>query len=1045
MLKAGPGFGKTTLLSQTFSSSSVVWHTITASDASLPAFALNIVERLGLRVPGMDPDLRSALEGPTGPDLADDGSRVEALASAIAEELERRLKRDLILIIDDVQRLDPGGQSAQFMGALCRNAPSRLHIVTASRTDLPFPTARMTLSGDTDEMTSADLAFTADEVAQLTADLEGASDPSSVSNLMVRTNGWPAAVMMTLRSRPLSAETGSGDALDAVLDYLEEELFSSETPETLDGLAVAAELPWISADLLKHLNIYSEALDPSRSEDAHSYLSRQPDSPNTAAVAPIIAEFLQRRSPLGGNRRKEILINAARWYATNGFYGEALNCHTAAGTSTETSRLLIERGQAMLSSGLARQLLEVIELLDSEEKTDDLLILEAEVRQVLGDWEGAAGVYRDLVPDTFEMPPALAWRLGFLQHMRGDVNGAVASYQRGQLGTGDLANESALLGWLASAHWLRGERDQAKLLADQALGLALQAGDSKAFATAHTVLAMVAALDGDRAANDIHYLRALEHAERARDVLQTIRIRSNRGSRFLEEGDLGAALEEIEIALRLADMTGFELWRGMALTNRAQISSLQGRLEEAISDLKQARAIFRSIGSSLEAYPMAHLGMTYSVRGDTTVAMASFEEAIRIADDQSDIQALVPALTGLARLVAAEDPERAKKLARRASRLNSVLGRVAALLALAEAALAEENVESASKLAEEASQVARARNDLPGLAEALEISARTTSDRAQAIHLLDQARQVWTDVGSPLGTARVDVLIAERTDGATALALAASAAESLELLGAKGPALHARRVIGKLSSSESQKVSIRTLGGFEVVVDGNLVPGSAWQSRVAREILCMLVANRSRPIHREVLTERLWPDEDLAKSANRLSVALATIRRVLSPDRTDGDSYVRSDRDVVALSSDLLNIDVERFLADATEGRSMIRTGRTAHGLALLASAEARYVGDFLEDQPYAEWAVALREDARSVYVDITSTLAAADVERGDYDSAARRYLRILERDSYNETAHLDLVRVMSSSGRHGTARRLYSIYVSRMAELDVEPRAFPS
>lgn len=1045
-LTAGPGFGKTTLLSQTFDSGSVVWHTVTPLDASLPVFALNVVERIRLRVPGMAADLRTVIEGPTGPDLADEGGRVEALAATLAHELDTQLVRDLILIVDDVHELEPDGASARFLGALCRNAPPRLHIVTASRATLPFPTARMRLSQDTDELTATDLAFAPEEVSELMSIVMGRADDKQVATLVERTEGWPVAIMMMLRSPSQGGGDGNNDftGADALFDYLAEELFANEQPETIEVLTAAAEVPWVSGELLKRLGVYAKELDRFDFDRAHPYLTRQPDAPHAAVISPLIGEFLLRRRPLADDRRHQILIEGARWYLENGHLAEALICHHRLGPSEESIRLLDERGESLLSSGLARHVLPLIEDLGDHPERGDVLLLEAEARQILGDWEGAMRVYRKLEPTTHSIPPRLAWRLGFLQHMRGDVMGALETYQRGELGTGDITNESALLGWMASAHWLRGERDQAKLLADQALGLALKADASQALATAHTVLAMVAALDGDRATNDIHYLRALEHAEKARDVLQTIRIRSNRGSRFLEEGDFEPALEELEIALRLADMTGFELWRGMALSNRAQIAAYQGRLEEAINDLRQARSIFRSIGSSLETYPLTHLGAVYAVRGDTAMAIASFEEVIRVADAQSDLQALVPALTGLARLIAKEDPDRAETLARRAGAVHSVIGRVTALVALGEVALARGEHATAARHAEEAGDLARSRNDLPGLAEALELAARTTTDSAEALRLLEQARQVWSDVGAPIGVSRVDVRIADHTGGAAGIALATRTAESLEGLGAKGLALEARRVVEYLSSAEIDTVSIRTLGGFEVMVGGERVPGSAWQSRVAREVLCMLVANRWRPIHREMLMERLWPDQDPVKSANRLSVALATVRRVLDPDKEGETGHLRSDREVVALSPDDLDVDVERFFEDANQGRSMIRAGKKEQGLALLASAESRYVGDFLEDQPFAEWAIGLREEARSMYVAIASTLAEADLESGDFDSAARRYLRILERDPYNETTHLRLITVMARSGRHGTARRLYSVYVSRMTELDVEPQAFP-
>jgi hypothetical protein len=52
---------------------------------------------------------------------------------------------------------------------------------------------------------------------------------------------------------------------------------------------------------------------------------------------------------------------------------------------------------------------------------------------------------------------------------------------------------------------------------------------NRALANAHTVLAMVAALDGDRGANDAH-ICALDHATAARDVFQLIRIHTNRAA-----------------------------------------------------------------------------------------------------------------------------------------------------------------------------------------------------------------------------------------------------------------------------------------------------------------------------------------------------------------------------------------------------------------------------------------------------------------------------------------------------------------------------------
>jgi DNA-binding SARP family transcriptional activator len=66
-------------------------------------------------------------------------------------------------------------------------------------------------------------------------------------------------------------------------------------------------------------------------------------------------------------------------------------------------------------------------------------------------------------------------------------------------------------------------------------------------------------------------------------------------------------------------------------------------------------------------------------------------------------------------------------------------------------------------------------------------------------------------------------------------------------------------------------------------------------------------------------------------------------------------------------------------------------------------------------------------------------------VVRGDSAGAARYYRRVLERDPYEEPAHLALVSELVSAGRHGEARRCYHAYCARMEEIGVESSPFPA
>lgn len=192
--------------------------------------------------------------------------------------------------------------------------------------------------------------------------------------------------------------------------------------------------------------------------------------------------------------------------------------------------------------------------------------------------------------------------------------------------------------------------------------------------------------------------------------------------------------------------------------------------------------------------------------------------------------------------------------------------------------------------------------------------------------------------------------------------------------------------------------------------------------------------------------DALWPEEDPSKLANRLSVALATVRSVLDPaKRHPPDYFLAGGKEAVSLNLAHLPVDVEAFISLAGQGLALDRQGRTPQAEDLLREAEAAYGGDFLEEDPYQDWAADLREEAHSTYVSVANALAGLADTAGDHDSAARYYLRILEKDSWDEHAHLGLVNVLERAGRHGEARRRYRAYVQRMEEIDVPAAAFPA
>lgn len=549
-----------------------------------------------------------------------------------------------------------------------------------------------------------------------------------------------------------------------------------------------------------------------------------------------------------------------------------------------------------------------------------------------------------------------------------------------------------------------------------------------------------AALDEpDRTARFLTGLgRALPAQGNADDGVRTMLVRIHRAAEQIDQGSYGEAVRELDGTVEHAERIGYRPALAHGRYHRGVARLRLGRLDEAIADFEAAKTACQRIGSRDVALPLLGLAAAYQERGDLALARSAYTESVFWAERLGDRRILVTALAGLARVLVADDPQRAARLADRAVACGRGSGseRVVALLAAGWVALARGAADCAVRWATEAAEVAEAGWYRVGLAEALELRAAANADPADALSGLREAARIWADTGSRIASARNAVAQA-RITGARESEITA-AEQRLAALGVRETV----PPLGLLSaiSLPCRTVQVRTLGGFCILRDGQPVRSKEWHSKKARDLLKLLISKRGRPTPREVLIETLWPAEDPARCANRLSVALSTVRAVLDPERRyEPDHFVHSDNQVVALTN--LRIDVEEFLAAASRvaGRP---PGRQV--LPELRLAEALYAGDFLEEDPYEDWAVSLREQARAAYRAVAMTLADAAADDGDVNLAVWCYLRVLEHDPYDEQAHLRMTAVLAEAGRHGQARARYAYYARCMAELGIEPAPSP-
>jgi len=640
--------------------------------------------------------------------------------------------------------------------------------------------------------------------------------------------------------------------------------------------------------------------------------------------------------------------------------------------------------------------------------------------------------------------PALAWRIVLVAYLQDDLEEAGRAFDAAVLTVG-LPRDLALLdAWMASIRFRLGDRTSATRLATRALAEAEESQDDAALAAAYNARGVAQSIGGDLRVAAEDYRRGIEAATRAGDPVELCRAHNNLGSILDEQGRYREARVELDMAIEVAESASLPKLQALALMNRGLANYCLGRLDEANADYEAAIAQYGRTGSREIAYAIIGRGDVYRERGDLARARGLYEEGLAIGELSGDRQALVPGLYQLAKVLVDDEPDRATALGRRAIEYGWP-DPAWALNALGWIVAARGDMAQARDLAGRSEAAARGRGDQFGLAESLELAAVADRESGRATDRLGQALAIWREIGNPVHQATTEMALARVSAGPSTPGTVRRAERRLAELGVRispsGPA----GLLRIIATAEEPGLSIETLGGFRVRSGGRTLTSSDWGSKKARDLVKILVCHRGRAVGREVLIEALWPDEDPAVTPNRLSVALSTVRKVLDPDRRfPMDHLVQADRSSVLLSREQVVIDVEVFLQETFEGLELLARGRRTDATERLVDAEALYAGEFLEEDQYEEWSVPLREHARTAYISATAALAELAVARGDHESAIRYHLRLIERDRFNEPAHLGLVRALAALGRRGEALRRYRLYESAMAELGVPAAEMP-
>ncbi|HEU5104649.1 MAG TPA: LuxR C-terminal-related transcriptional regulator [Solirubrobacterales bacterium] len=350
LLCAPSGYGKSVLLEQWAAADPRRFHSILlGGQHDDPTALVDSIRKVFEPSDSLPADLGEGLTAPR-PDV--ERVILPRLESAIASRRE-----PFVLVLDELERIE-SPDSLAIVATLCRSAPPGSQVALATRIEPAIRLARMRANRGLVELRREDLTMTKGECTALVEGLDVALKPKQLDALVVRTEGWPAAIYLAGSALGESADLGraveqfAGDDRSLV-DYIREEFLLPISKRRLDFLLRASVMERLSGPLcdwvLEREDSATVLRDLSRSNMLVIPLDRRDE---WFRFHPLLREMLQselRRAQPG--REPELHVRASRWWQDRGEWDLAIKHAVDANAISRAGELLWEASPEYMTRG----------------------------------------------------------------------------------------------------------------------------------------------------------------------------------------------------------------------------------------------------------------------------------------------------------------------------------------------------------------------------------------------------------------------------------------------------------------------------------------------------------------------------------------------------------------------------------------------------------------------------------------------------------------------------------------------------------------------
>ena len=233
--------------------------------------------------------------------------------------------------------------------------------------------------------------------------------------------------------------------------------------------------------------------------------------------------------------------------------------------------------------------------------------------------------------------------------------------------------------------------------------------------------------------------------------------------------------------------------------------------------------------------------------------------------------------------------------------------------------------------------------------------------------------------------------------------------------------------------TQGPRLYIRALGRTRVEsAEGPI--GGQWLENRAGQVLKYLVAERHRIAYPDDIVETLWEDARL-RNVPGVRYYIHQLRERLEPERSGRgqSSFIARVHGGYVLQRESVAVDVDEFERHVGTGLAAAVAGDEDRACRELQRGLALYGGDFLADEPYAEWAMVERDRLRGVAADGLRALAELRLADQDLAGAVADFERLADLEPYDVDVHQRLIALALRRGRRTEAVRRYNTLRRRM------------